>query len=62
MIPGKDWIVGSADLAIQSEDEFYQLMIQNKKRPVKLIVFNLDQNKCREVIVVPDFDWGGEGW
>lgn len=61
-MPLKDWIIGSVDLALHSEDDFYQLLIQNKKRPVKLIVFNLDSNACREVVVVPDFEWGGDGW
>ena len=58
----KDWIIGSADLALRTPEDFYELLIQNKKKPVRLIVFNLDQNACREVTVVPDFNWGGEGW
>ena len=62
LVPLKDWIIGSVDLALQCEDDFYQLLIHNKKRPVKLVVFNMDSNECREVAVVPDFEWGGDGW
>lgn len=36
-------------------------MIHNQKRNVRLLVFNIDSESVREVIVVPDFDWGGEG-
>lgn len=36
-------------------------MIHNQKRPVKLLVYNLDQDLVRETSVTPDFDWGGEG-
>lgn len=36
-------------------------MIHNQKRPVPLLVFNLDSDAVREAQVIPDFDWGGEG-
>lgn len=39
----------------------YNLLIHNQKRPVKLLVFNIDQDAVREVAVVPDFGWGGDG-
>lgn len=36
-------------------------MIHNQRRPVRLLVFNLDQETVREVNVTPDFEWGGQG-
>ena len=36
-------------------------MIHNQKRPVPLLVFNLESDAVREAQVIPDFDWGGEG-
>ena len=36
-------------------------MIHNQKRPVRLLVFNIDQEIVRETNVIPDFEWGGEG-
>lgn len=61
LIPNKDWVIGSPDIAINKAEDFYQLMIQNTKRPVRLLVFNIDSDAVREVSVIPDFEWGGEG-
>ncbi|PJF18150.1 hypothetical protein PSACC_02038, partial [Paramicrosporidium saccamoebae] len=61
LIPQKDWIIGSPDIALNSSDDFYHLMIHNQKKPVRLLVFNIDQEAVREAVVVPDFDWGGQG-
>ena len=30
-------------------------------RPLKLYVYNIDSDKCREVTVTPDDKWGGQG-
>lgn len=61
LIPQKDWIIGSPDIALNSSDDFYHLMIHNQKKPVRLLVFNIDQEAVREAVVIPDFDWGGQG-
>lgn len=57
-----DWIIGCPDVTISSQDDFYNLMIHNTNKPVRLIVFNCDTDACREVTVTPSFDWGGDGW
>ncbi len=62
LIAGKDWIIGSPDLTILTQDDFYNLMIHNTNKPVRLIVYNIDTDNCREVSVTPSFEWGGEGW
>lgn len=61
LVPHKDWIMGSPEIALNSPDDFYNLMIHNQKRPVRLLVFNIDLESVREAIVIPDFQWGGEG-
>lgn len=48
-------------MALNSVDDFYNLMIHNQKRPVRLLVFNFEQETVREVVVEPDFGWGGDG-
>lgn len=53
--------MGSPEIALNSPDDFYNLMIHNQKRPVRLLVFNVDLESVREAIVIPDFQWGGEG-
>lgn len=60
-IPNKDWIIGAADLNILNYDDFNEFLIQNKKNPVRLIVYNSDEDACRVVSIVPDFEWGGPG-
>lgn len=39
----------------------YNLLIHNQKRAVRLLVYNIDTDSVREVTVVPNFEWGGEG-
>jgi hypothetical protein len=60
--------VGSPDLVIRNEEDFFHLLTQNTKRPVNLLVFRLnpadssaDVGALRTVTIVPDFGWGGEG-
>lgn len=57
-----DWIIGSPDMVLNSQDDFYNLMIHNTNKPVKLLVFNSDADSVREIAVTPSFEWGGEGW
>lgn len=56
-----DWIIGSPDIVVTTQEDMYNLLIHNQKRPVKLLVFNSDEDAVREVTVVPDFGWGGDG-
>lgn len=64
LIADEDWILGSPDVVLKSEDDFYNLMVQNQRRerPVRLIIFNWPKGECRLAGIVPDFNWGGEGW
>lgn len=57
-----DWIIGSPEITIASQDDFYNLMIHNTNKPVRLIVYNIETDSCREAVVTPSFEWGGEGW
>ena len=59
---GLDWIIGSPDMTLVTQDDFYNLMIHNTNQPVRLIVYNVDSDSCREAAVTPSFEWGGEGW
>lgn len=56
-----DWIIGSPEIALNNPEDFYHLMTQNQKRPVRLFVFNIDMESIRDATVIPDFQWGGEG-
>ena len=56
-----DYIIASPDFVIRSESDFYELITQNTKKPVKLIVFSSETDSIRQIEIVPDFEWGGEG-
>lgn len=64
MIAEEDYLIASPDLLLNSQDDFYQLVTQNIRRKIELIVFNckrVNGEELREIEIVPDFEWGGEG-
>lgn len=44
----------------QSEDLF-SLVETHEGKELKLYVYNTDTDNCREVVITPNSDWGGEG-
>ncbi|XP_061522465.1 Golgi reassembly-stacking protein 1-like [Phycodurus eques] len=55
-----DFIVG-ADQLLQSTDDFFSLIEANEGKRLKLLVYNTKSERCREVVVMPNGAWGGEG-
>ncbi|XP_026062373.1 Golgi reassembly-stacking protein 1-like [Carassius auratus] len=55
-----DFIVG-ADQVIQDSEDFFSLIEAHEGKPLKLLVYNTETDKCREVVVTPNGAWGGEG-
>lgn len=55
-----DYIVGS-DQILQESEDFYSLIESHEGKPLKLLVYNIDTDSCREVFVTPNGAWGGEG-
>ncbi|XP_019731625.1 Golgi reassembly-stacking protein 2-like [Hippocampus comes] len=55
-----DFIVG-ADQLLQSSDDFFSLIEANEGKRLKLLVYNTESERCREVVVMPNGAWGGEG-
>ncbi|XP_006890708.1 PREDICTED: Golgi reassembly-stacking protein 1 [Elephantulus edwardii] len=58
--PYTDYVVGSDQLLQESED-FFTLIESHQGQPVKLMVYNSELDFCREVTVIPNAAWGGEG-
>ncbi|KAK0534640.1 hypothetical protein OC842_002570 [Tilletia horrida] len=55
---------GGADDAVpplRGEGDFYELVERYTNRPLRLYVYNSDFDHTREVIIIPNRDWGGEG-
>lgn len=55
-----DYIIGADSILHESEDLF-TLIESHEARPLKMYVYNVDDDSCREVTIKPDSKWGGEG-
>ncbi|NP_001007412.1 Golgi reassembly-stacking protein 1a [Danio rerio] len=55
-----DFIVG-ADQVLQDSEDFFSLIEAHEGKPLKLLIYNTETDKCREVVVTPNGAWGGEG-
>lgn len=58
--PHSDYIVG-ADQVLQDSEDFFTLIEAHEGKPLKLLVYNIQTDACREVVVTPNGAWGGEG-
>lgn len=58
--PHSDYIVG-ADQVLQDSEDFFSLIEAHEGKPLKLLVYNIQTDACREVVVTPNGAWGGEG-
>ncbi|XP_026878090.2 Golgi reassembly-stacking protein 1a [Electrophorus electricus] len=55
-----DFIVG-ADQVLQDSEDFFTLIEAHEGKSLKLLVYSMETDGCREVIVTPNGAWGGEG-
>lgn len=60
LIPFTDYIIGADSILHESEDLF-TLIESHEGRPLKMYVYNIDLDACREVTITPNSKWGGEG-
>lgn len=60
MQPFSDYIIGADSVMYESEDLF-ALIEAHEGRPLKLYVYNINSDSCREVTITPNQNWGGEG-
>lgn len=52
---------GVGDLLFDGPDEFFEIVLHNEKRPVRIYVYSVRTESVREVIITPDRSWGGDG-
>lgn len=55
-----DYIIGADSILHESEDLF-ALIESHEGKPLKLYVYNVESDNCREVTITPNSAWGGEG-
>ncbi|CAK9294412.1 unnamed protein product [Gordionus sp. m RMFG-2023] len=60
LISDSDYIIG-ADTMLYEADDFYNVIESHEGRPLKLFVYNVKCDECREVMITPDKNWGGKG-
>ncbi|XP_054888366.1 Golgi reassembly-stacking protein 2-like isoform X2 [Poeciliopsis prolifica] len=58
--PYVDYIIG-ADTAMRESEDLFSLVEAHEGKELKLYVYNTDADNCREVIITPNSDWGGDG-
>ncbi|XP_028041681.1 Golgi reassembly-stacking protein 2 [Bombyx mandarina] len=58
--PFSDYIIGSDSILHESEDLF-TLIEAHEGRALKLYVYNANDDTCREVLITPNHNWGGDG-
>ncbi|KAG0253966.1 Golgi reassembly-stacking protein 2 [Actinomortierella ambigua] len=56
-----DYIVGTPYGIMRGEGDLYDLIEDNAGEALRLYVYNAETDHVREVIIVPNYDWGGEG-
>eukprot|EP00126_Sphaerothecum_destruens_P004892 Sdes_comp18436_c0_seq1m8357 len=57
-----DYIIGSPDSMLHEEEDFYALVEAYDEKPVRFYVYNVIDDVCREVTIVPNSSWGGQGY
>ncbi|KAG8956501.1 hypothetical protein FRC03_010775 [Tulasnella sp. 419] len=61
LVPYGDWIVGWSGGVLSKEADFLDLVEQHVERPLRVYVYSYDFDTLREVVLVPNRKWGGEG-
>ncbi|KAL0963829.1 hypothetical protein UPYG_G00314150 [Umbra pygmaea] len=58
--PHTDYIIG-ADTVMNESEDLFSLIETHDAKGLKLYVYNTDTDNCREVVITPNSEWGGEG-
>ncbi len=45
----------------QQSEDLFSIIENYEGKELKLYVYNTDTDNCREVIITPNSDWGGDG-
>ncbi|KAK5860984.1 hypothetical protein PBY51_022417 [Eleginops maclovinus] len=55
-----DYIIG-ADASMSESEDLFSVVESHEGKELKLYVYSTDTDNCREVVITPNCDWGGEG-
>ncbi|KAM9804794.1 LOW QUALITY PROTEIN: Golgi reassembly-stacking protein 2-like [Neosynchiropus ocellatus] len=55
-----DYVIG-ADTLMSEDEDLFSLIETYEGKELKLYVYSTESDNCREVLITPNCDWGGEG-
>jgi len=61
LVPMGDWILGWSGGVLSAENDFYDLVEAHIDKPLRVYVYSYDFDTTREVVLIPNRHWGGEG-
>ncbi|KAJ7600964.1 GRASP55/65 PDZ-like domain-containing protein [Mycena floridula] len=61
LVPYGDYITGWSGGVLSQENDFYDLVEAHLDKPLRVYVYSYDFDALREVVLVPNRHWGGEG-
>ncbi|KAJ7505454.1 GRASP55/65 PDZ-like domain-containing protein [Mycena galericulata] len=61
LVPFGDYITGWSGGVLSAENDFYDLVEAHVDKPLRVYVYSHDFDALREVVLVPNRHWGGEG-
>ncbi|KAH9925416.1 GRASP55/65 PDZ-like domain-containing protein [Epithele typhae] len=61
LVPYGDWIIGWSGGVLSAEGDFYDMVEAHIEKPLRVYVYSYDFDTIREVVMIPNRHWGGEG-
>ncbi|TRM62249.1 GRASP55/65 PDZ-like domain-containing protein [Schizophyllum amplum] len=61
LVPMGDWVLGWSGGVLGQENDFYELVEAHVDKPLRVYVYSHDFDALREVVLVPNRHWGGDG-
>ncbi|KAL1731850.1 GRASP55/65 PDZ-like domain-containing protein [Schizophyllum commune] len=61
LVPMGDWVLGWSGGVLSQENDFYELVEAHVDKPLRVYVYSHDFDALREVVLVPNRHWGGDG-
>lgn len=61
LVPYQDYLLGTAQCVFHDIDELVEVVGTSINTRLQVYVYNTDSESVREVMLVPNNDWGGEG-
>lgn len=61
LVPFQDFLLGTPQTAFHEIDELVEVVTTNINQRMQVYVYNVDSETVREVVLVPNNSWGGDG-